>query len=76
MSDTTAELEEPLEYELDPTLQNELLEHPGKWVTMTRREIIALGDSASEVLERARSRGYERPILHRVPRPGERTYFL
>ena len=48
------ELEQPLEHEIDPSVQDELLRHPGEWAALTRSEIIAFGDSPEVVLSRRR----------------------
>jgi hypothetical protein len=60
-------MEEPLELELDPQVQVELAAHPGKWVALTRSEVLAVGDSVAAVLKQAAARGYDSPILMRVP---------
>jgi hypothetical protein len=76
MAGRTTELEDRLEFEIDPALQKELLRHPGKWVTMTRHEVIAIGDTPQEVLTKARAEGHRSPILYQVPTPGEDVYFF
>jgi hypothetical protein len=43
-----------LEYELTPKLQRELLNHPGKWVAVSRSRLLAIGDTPAEVLRVAR----------------------
>lgn len=70
------ELEQPLEHEIDPSIQTELLLHPGQWVALTRSEILAIGSSPVEVLEAARALGVESPILHRVPLDADTAYFF
>jgi hypothetical protein len=69
-------LEDPLEHELDPELQKELLTHPGRWVATTRSELLAVGDTASEVFEAARSQGVEHPVIYRVPADSDAVYFF
>ena len=69
-------LEEPLEHVIDPSLQKELFGHPGKWVSMTRSELIAVGDTPREVLEIAHDKGYTSPILYRVPEDSGTHYFF
>jgi hypothetical protein len=59
--------DEPVQYEIDPALQTLLLSHPGKWVAITRSEIIAIGDDPKRVIEKARAEGATAPILYRVP---------
>lgn len=61
------ELEQPLEHEIDPKLQEELLKHPGKWVAITRSELLAVADLAEDAYRVAREKGVELPILYRVP---------
>lgn len=55
------------EREFAPTLGDELRQHAGKWVAMTREHVIADGDSPGEALARARDAGVERPMLTYVP---------
>jgi hypothetical protein len=66
------QLEEPLEAEIDPSLQRELHKHPGKWVAMTRHELLSVEDSPEKALANA---GIESPILYRVPTPEEARSF-
>lgn len=67
---------EPIRHVIDPSLQKELLGHPGKWVTITRSELIAVGDSPLEVLKAARAKGFDSPILHYVPEDSRTHYFF
>jgi hypothetical protein len=69
-------LEEPLEFEIDPDVQKELHKHPGKWVAMTRSQILEVGESPREVLQRARDRGFAAPILYNVPESKTAVYFF
>jgi hypothetical protein len=69
-------IEAPLEHELDPQLQDALVAHQGRWVATTRSEILAVGDSASEVLKAARAAGIESPIVYRVPEDSRTAYFF
>lgn len=69
------DLEQPLEHELDPQLQAELLKHPGKWVAMTRSRIIAIDKRADVAYRAARDEGVELPILYRVPEEGTSYFF-
>lgn len=68
-------LEQPLEHELDPGVQAELMHHPGKWVALTRSAIVAVGDDIPGVLEAASAAGVDSPILYQVP-SGESTLFF
>lgn len=43
-----------------------LMKHPGKWVAMTRKHLIAVGDNPDDAMGQARALGYENPIMHRV----------
>jgi hypothetical protein len=61
---------------LAPELQRELLAYSGKWVAMTRTELIAAGDSPDIVLHEADERGIKRPILYFVPRDGKSSLFF
>lgn len=67
MSPEAAMIDEPLELELDPEVQHELSQHRGKWVALTRSEVVAVGDSVAEVLKAAMDKGVPSPILMRVP---------
>lgn len=69
-------IDQPLEHELDPELQTELQQYPGKWAAITRSVLIAVGDSPLEVLEAARDAGFEEPILHRIPDDSRTAYFF
>lgn len=69
------ELEQPLEHEIDPSVQDELLRHPGEWAALTRSEVIAFGGSAEEVLDEAHRVGHEHPILYRVPDTSTSYFF-
>lgn len=69
------ELEQPLEHEIDPQIQTELLKYPGKWVAFTRSEIVAVADEAADAWEGARAKGVASPILYRVPE-GVTAYFF
>lgn len=74
--DDRQKLEEPLEHEVDPELQEELLKHRGRWVAMTRAKLLAVGDSPAEVLAAAHEVGCESPILYFVPRDDRAVYFF
>ncbi len=67
---------EAAENVLEPSLQRDLLNHEGKWVAMTRAELIAVGDRPEEVLALARERGVANPIVYQVPRDGDSTFFF
>ena len=71
-----AEVLEPLEHELDPSLQREVLKYPGKWVAVTRSKLVAVGDSPAAVLGEAARAGYANVILHRVPEDGHTINFF
>lgn len=49
---------------------------PGKWVALTRSEIIATGDTPLTVLKAARDKGIAAPMLHRVPQDADTAYFF
>jgi hypothetical protein len=61
---------------LEPSLEHELLAHEGRWVAVTRSELVAVGDSADEVIRRASERGVEHPIVYFVPRDGHSSMFF
>jgi len=61
---------------LAPELQRELLAYSGKWVAMTRTELIAAGDTPDIALQEAEKRGFKRPILYFVPRDGKSSLFF
>jgi Family of unknown function (DUF5678) len=63
------------EHEIAPTLQEELLRHAGRWVATTHDQLLAVGDSATEVYRAARDRGVDVPIVFRVLEAG-RAYLL
>ncbi len=66
---------EPVERVLSEAVEEELLLHPGRWVTMTYDRIIAVGDSSTEVYEAARAAGEECPILYYVPNTSGGWYY-
>lgn len=68
--------EEPLEHEISPEVQEQLLEHPGKWAAITPDRLIAVGETPLEVYEKAIAEGVESPILFQVPIDSQTVYFL
>jgi Family of unknown function (DUF5678) len=68
--------DEATESVLAPRLQQELLAHEGKWVAITKTELLAVGDSPDEVLHGAAERGVKQPILYFVPRDGHSSMFF
>jgi hypothetical protein len=66
---------EQVEYEVDPDLQERLLEHPGKWVAIAGNDIVAVGDSPTEVLAAAQKGGHRNATLYRVP-DSNRLFFF
>jgi hypothetical protein len=68
-------IDQPLEYEIDPSVQDELLEHPGKWAALTRSEVLAIGDTIDEVMEAAEQMGHKGAILYRVPEVATSFFF-
>ncbi len=70
------ELDERLEHEIDPELQQELLEHPGEWVAITRSELIASSMDVAEVYRIAAERGVVSPIVYQVPKDEGTAYFF
>jgi len=72
---TRPQPEPPMERVLSEELEEELLQHPGRWVAMTREKIIALGDTPAEVFKAALSAGHKTPILYQVPKPGMSFFY-
>jgi hypothetical protein len=58
---------EDLVYEIEPEVQEQLLQHPGKWAALTASEVIAVRDSPTDALAAAREAGVETPILYQIP---------
>lgn len=56
-----------LVYEIEPSVQEELIKHPGKWVAMTRSRILAIRDTPAEAFAAGREAGVGVPILYQVP---------
>ena len=54
-------------------LEVELWKHAGRWVAITRSELIAAGDSADEVLAEAERKGWAREdyVLDKLLEPGK-----
>lgn len=61
--------------EIDPVIRDAVFEHPGKWVSMTRTEILAVTDSPEEAYEAAQERGVETPLLYLVPTGETGVYY-
>jgi hypothetical protein len=61
---------------LDPELQQQLLEYQGRWVAITRTELLGAGDAPEEALRLAAERGVAAPILYFVPRDGDSRMFF
>jgi hypothetical protein len=68
--------DEIAQHVITPELQQRLLRHKGRWVAITKSTLIAVGDSPSEVLGRAREQGESRPIIYLVPRDGNAIFIL
>jgi hypothetical protein len=62
----------PIEEQLSERLQ----EHKGRWVAVDGDEVVAVGDSVTEVLDVARQRGHTDPLVFRVPTAPERLAFF
>ena len=67
--------ERPLEHEIDPDVQEQLLTHPGKWVALTRSEILAVADDPVVAYKAAQAKGVSSPILYQVPEAGSSFFF-
>jgi FMN phosphatase YigB (HAD superfamily) len=53
-----------------------LEDHKGRWVAIFGDDLVAVGDSAPEVIEQARNAGITDPTVFRVPTHPERLNFL
>ncbi len=60
---------------LTPKVQRRVLRFRGKWVALTAKRILAVGDSRSEVLEVAAKKGYGSPLVYRVPEKSTAAYY-
>ncbi len=58
---------EDLNYEIEPSVQKELLKYPGKWAAMTSSEILAIRDTSTEAYRAALDAGVDSPILYQIP---------
>lgn len=56
-----------LRFEVEPSVQAELIKPPGKWVAMTRSRILAIRDTSEEAYAAGRDAGVGVPILYQVP---------
>lgn len=74
VAERTVPREQP-RYEIEPRLQEKLMEHPGKWVAMTRDELLFVSESPTEAYEEAVKMGVDTPIMYRVPDSHERAYY-
>jgi hypothetical protein len=61
---------------IDRRLAEELDEFRGRWVAIEDGRVVAVGDSLSEALERARERAYPDPLTFHVPSHPERPFLL
>ena len=59
--------DEELVYEIEPSVQAELVKHPGKWASMTRSRILAIRDTSTEAYAAAVDAGVDAPILYLIP---------
>lgn len=57
------------------TLQAQLRAYRGKWVAMTRNQLLASGNTVGGVLRAARRKGVEHPIVYKVPTEERTAYF-
>lgn len=48
-------------------LKEHRAEYPGAWVALEGASLVAKGSSAREVLEAARAKGYEQPLVVHIP---------
>jgi len=56
------------EYEYVMSISNELSKYLGKWIAVVGEEIVASGESAKEVYEKAREKYPERePFIMNIP---------
>ena len=53
--------------EIEPSVQEELIKHPGKWVAMTPPGFLAIRDTPAEAYAAGREAGVGVPILYQVP---------
>ena len=59
--------DEDLVHEIEPSVQDELVKHPGKWASLTRSAIIAIRNTSTEAYAAAREAGIDEPILYQIP---------
>ena len=50
-------------------LAPDLAQHAGRWVALNDEQIVAVGDSAAEVLHEAADKHVTDPLVFRVPTP-------
>lgn len=61
---------------IEPDLTDDLQQHKGRWVAIHLGSIVAVADSAQEVLEAALRKGVTDPTVLRVPlHPDRLAYF-
>lgn len=72
---TMLEEDRQVETTFTPELERELWKHAGKWVAIVEDEVIAEGDSLTEVIQKAREAGHREPMIHKVPTPGTSYFF-
>lgn len=56
--------------------QEEMEGYSGMWIAVWEDEIISVGKTAKEVLEKAREKGIDKPHLTILPRKDEGMYVL
>jgi hypothetical protein len=61
---------------IDEALAKELERHKGRWVAVDGNHVVAVGDTASEVVEQALEAGVTDPLVFKVASHPERLNFL
>ena len=65
-----------MKYEIEPSVMLETHQHRGKWVALTRKKLVAVGDSSTEVYNLAQKAGVKVPIIYRVPEAGYLHFYM
>jgi hypothetical protein len=63
------------QHALDPAAQLALERYKGRWVAVLGANVVAVGDSAPDVISRALKKGVTDPVVFRVPTNPEHISF-
>jgi len=57
----------PQKQVIGPALAKELEAYKGRWVAIEDQHVVASSDSTTDILRKAREKGFDNPLLFHVP---------